>query len=579
MGLIAGYKKLFGLFNRRQKINSLLMLVLIIIGGIAETIGVGVILPFTTILLDVESVQAYPFLANLVQNPWINGHRRFIIIMCTGLVIIFILKSLYMFFLIYIQNRFILNRQIDLSKMLFQSYIYKPYEFFFEKNTAELQRNVNTLIGQISQGVLMYGLQLLTELLVVILILILLLFVDPVSTISIGVVLGGFSALYYLLLKKRLDESAKKQNILGEKMVKTVNEALGSIKEVKVLGKESSFINGFDKDGRGYARTVAFYNVANQSPRLLIETVAVAGLVIIVVMNTLRSPDMTASLPTIALFGMAAMRIMPSLNRSIAFLTNIRFNMAHFAKIYDDLKDAKERADKVPAKTVKTELKNNIELYNLTYRYPNTGAYILKNAQLTVKKGQTIGIVGSSGAGKTTLVDILLGLLDPDDGDVLVDGESIKNNIDGFRRSVGYVPQDIFIIDDTVAANVAFGIPENEIKTERIWESLEVANLKDYIESLDEGLSTVVGESGTRLSGGQRQRLSIARTIYNNPDILIFDEATSSLDSESEKIISDAITAIGQSKTMIIIAHRLNTLEKCDIIYEIKDGKIMRQPN
>ncbi|MCL2200857.1 MAG: ABC transporter ATP-binding protein/permease [Oscillospiraceae bacterium] len=576
MGVVSGFRKLFGLFNRRQKINSVIMLGLIVLGGIAETVGIGVVLPFTTILLDREAIESIPVLYSFTQIPWVGDYRRFIVLMCIVLVLIFVLKSLYMFFLLYVQNRFALNRQIELSKALFSSYIYKPYEFFFGKNTAELQRNVNVLVERVIQNVLMFGLQLLTEVMVVVSIIVLLMIVDPMSTLALGIVLGGVGAAYYFILKGRLDEAAQKQNAYGAGMVKTVNEGLGSVKEVKILKAEKDFLERYGKLGAGFAKTAAFHNMAFSSPRLLIETVAISGLVILVVINVLRSPDMNASLPMIALFGMAAIRIMPSLNRSIGFMTAIRFSLTHFNQIYDDLKEAQNVAASAETSAGRIVMQDGIEIKELTYKYPNADTVIFKNARLTVKKGQAIGIVGSSGVGKTTLVDLLLGLLEPESGEILVDGRNIRDSIGSFRRSIGYVPQDIFIIDDTIAANVAFGIDPSKVDEGRVWEALEIANLKEFTKSLSEKLNTNVGESGTRLSGGQRQRLGIARAIYNNPEILIFDEATSSLDNESERIISEAITAIGQTKTMIIIAHRLNTLDKCDVIYEIKDKAIIK---
>ena len=577
MGVISGLRKLFSLFNRRQKINTLIMFGLIVLGGIAETIGIGIILPFTTILLDPDAASSLPILRDIIQLPWIGGYRRFIVIMCIGLVLVFVIKSMYMFFLIYIQNRFTFNRQIELSKALFSSYINKPYEYFFSKNTAELQRNINRLVELVVQGVMMPGLQLLTEMIIVFFILLLLLIVDPISTLSIMVVLGGVSCIYYLGLRKKLDATAKKQNYYGSNMVKIVNEGLGSVKDTRILGREDSFLKQYEEFGRGFAKTSAFHNLVYHSPRLLIETIAVSGLVIIVVINALRNPEMVASLPTIALFGMAAIRIMPSMNRIIAFITSIRFNMAHLNEIFDDLKESVVAENVHKEEAGKITVSQSIEIKNVTFKYPGTESDILKNAQLTIKRGQAIGIVGASGAGKTTLIDILLGLLQPDAGEVLVDGKNIYSNIGSFRKCVGYVPQDIFIVDDTVIANVAFGVSRDEVDISRVWQSLEIANLKEYIDSLEEGLETNVGESGMRLSGGQRQRLGIARAIYNNPEILIFDEATSSLDNESEKIISEAITALGQTKTMIIIAHRLNTLEKCNEIYEIKDKSIVRK--
>ena len=571
MSIIKDFQRLFGLFNKREKKNSIIMLLLIAGGGIAETIGIGVILPFTTILLDQTSVYRYPILQTITEIAWIGDYRRFIVLMCVALVLVFVLKSLYMFFLIYVQNRFALNRQIEMSKRLFQSYIYKPYEYFFKKNTAELMRNVNALVPSIIQGMLVAGLALLTEYMIIAFIVVLLLIVDPISTISLMAVLGGLGFLYFYVLKNKLDVAAKKQNIFGTDMTKQVKEGLGSIKDIKVLGREANFLQNYENSGRIFARVTAFFNLSNQSPRLLIETVAVSGLVILVVVNALRSPDMNASLPTIALFGMAAIRIMPSLNRILGYLTSIRFNTVHFDQIYDDLKEATSMNKEKAVASEQMSFNETIEIKNMTYRYPEAEETVLDNVNLLIKKGQAIGIKGESGAGKTTLIDILLGLLTPEKGEVLVDGVNINTNVADWQNSIGYVPQSIFIIDDTVVSNVAFGVSKEEVDIERVWESLEIANLKETVEVLEFGLDTSVGESGVRLSGGQRQRLGIARALYHNPEILIFDEATSSLDSDSEKIIADAITKLGHTKTMIIIAHRLNTLEKCDVIYEVKD--------
>ena len=577
VGIITSFKKLIDLFNKREKINSVIMLALIAVGAVAETVGIGVILPFTTVLLDQNSVEQYPILKTITEISWVGGYRRFIVMMCIALVLIFILKSIYMFFLIYVQNKFSLNRQIEMSRKLFQSYIYKPYEYFFSKNTAELQRNVNVLIGTIIKEMLMYGLFLLTELMIVLFIMVFLLIIDPISSISIMIILGGIAIGFYFVLKSRLDTSARKQNIFGNGMVKSVNEGLGSIKDTKVLGREDSFLAKYERNGSGYAKATAFQNLAYNSPRLLIETIAVSGLVIIVVINALRNPDMNASLPTIALFGIAAIRIMPSMNRIIGYMAAIRASITHFNVVYDDLKEALMTESATTDSISKVSFRNRIEIKKLTYKYPGSSAAVLDNVELIVEKGQAIGIVGNSGAGKTTLIDILLGLLPPEQGEIRMDGNDISNNIRGYRRNIGYVPQDIFIIDDTVAANVAFGVAADEIDNERVWKSLETANLKDYAESLKDGLDTNVGESGMRLSGGQRQRLGIARALYNDPEILILDEATSSLDTESERIISEAITRIGRAKTMIIVAHRLNTLEKCDVIYEIKDNHIQKR--
>ena len=580
MQMLKRFKSLLGLFNKREKRNALILLILIFIGGIVETLGIGVILPFTTVLLDQNSIAAYPFLQSLSEVPWIGGYRRFVVLMCVLLILIFIFKSVYMFFLIYVQNRFIRNRHVELTRRLFQSYIYKPYEYFFKKNTAELQRNVNSLVHAAVNGLFMSGLSLLTELVVIVFILTLLFIIDPVSTLGITVVLGGTVLLIYHVLKNKLSRSAVKQNVHGINMVKLVNEGLGCIKDIKVLGRESNFLSSYKASGAIYAKQTAFYNLVQQAPRLLIETIAVSGLILIVVINTLRSPDMNAALPVIALFGMAAIRVMPSLNRIMQQITAIRYNSVFFDRIYPDLREATNKQFQQSGNQNIAPLKfeEKIEISGLTYRYPETEAVVLDDVRLSIARGEAVGIVGSSGAGKTTFVDILLGLLMPEKGSILVDGADIRDNLAAWRKNIGYVPQHIFIVDDTVAANVALGVSRDKIDREKVWAALETANLKSFVLSLADGADTVVGEKGVRFSGGQQQRLGIARALYDNPDVLVLDEATSALDTESEKVISEAIAAIGSAKTMVIIAHRLNTLEKCDTIYKVEDGKMVVAP-
>jgi len=576
MGMIKDFRRLFGLFSKREKRNSAIMLGLIGIGGVLAIMGIGAILPFTMILLDQEAVYRYPILQTITEVPWIGGHRRFVVLMSIAFVLVFLIKSLYMFFLIYIQNRFARNMQVGMSKKLYQCYIYKPYEFFFQKSTVELSRNIG-LVTSVIQGMLMTGITFLNELITIAFIVALLFIVDPITSISIVVVLGGVVIAAYALLKSKLEETTKKQNELAIVKGRLIREGLAGIKAIKMIGSERSFVIRYHLVSMTTAKLAAFYNLASQAPRLLIEMIAMSGIVIIVLVNALRTPDMTEILPMLALFGFAAMRVMPSMARITSHLTTIRVNTVHFNQIYEDLRAAVDLQESELIKIEKINFDANIEVRNLSYTYPGTDKVILENINLTIPKGQSVGVKGVSGGGKTTLIDILLGLLEPKKGEVLVDGVDISENLPGWRKNIGYVPQSIFIIDDSVAANVALGIPKEEIDMQRVWEALEIANLKEVVEALPEKLNSGIGEGGMKISGGQRQRLGIARALYYNPEVLIFDEATSSLDNESEKVITEAITKLGHTKTMIIIAHRLNTLEKCDAIYEVKDKSIYKE--
>ncbi len=585
MESIKSFFKVFTLFDKREKRNSIVMLGLIIIGAVAETIGVGAILPFVTVILDPTIVEKYEPLGMIYNLSFVGTYKRFVVLMCLVLILIFLLKSLYMFFLLYIQNRFTLNRQIVMAKRLFESYMGKPYEFFFKKNTAELQRNVNSLVPAVINGLLMSGLSLLTETLVVLFILVLLLIADPFSAFAIAFVLGGIGLLFYSKLKDHLSTAAIKQNMHVVQMNKSVIEGIGSIKEIKVMNREEKFISIYEQNSKGYAKTQAFFNLASQAPRLLIESLAVCGIVVIILVNALNERDMNSVLPLLALFAMAAIRIMPSMNRILGYMTNLRFNAVHLEIIYDDVLKAKlgegqgyegKNATEKTDNKITYHFKNSIVVKDLTYRYPNTQESVFEKANMVIEKGQSVGIVGPSGAGKTTLIDLLLGLLRPTDGSILADGIDIQNDISSWRKNLGYVPQNIYLIDESIMKNVAFGIMDSQIDEEKVWAALDAAQMRSFVEALPYKLHTQVGESGVLLSGGQRQRIGIARALYHDPEILILDEATSALDTEIERLISEAITTIGKSKTMVIIAHRVNTLENCDVIYKVSGGKIVK---
>ena len=576
MYAIQSFFKIFTLFNKREKQNSVVMFLMILIGAFAETLSISAILPFMNIIMNPEIIEKYEILQWAYYLPFVGSFSRFIVLMCVLLILVFILKSVYMFVLLYYQNRFALNRQVGLAQRLFDSYINKPYPFFFERNSAELLRNIG-LLGNVINGLLVPGLSLITELLVVGLIVAVLFVADPFSAAAIIIVVGGVSVAFYIKLKTRLDRTAKKQNQYSKKMNQAIVEGIRSIKEIKVLCKEKTFTDEYGQNSAGFAKTQAFYNLSNQSPRLLIEALSMCGIVLVVLANVLLGADITSLLPVLSLFAVAAIRIMPSMNRILGYMTSMRFNAVHLDVVYEDLMETKHPGEVQPEKAGKgliQEFSREIRIEKLSYHYPNTDAAILKDADLVIREGESIGLIGPSGAGKTTLVDLILGLLEPTEGKILVDGIDIQEDMQGWRNNLGYVPQSIFLIDQSIRRNVAFGIPEGQIDDERIWKALGDAQMKEFVQGLPDGLDTVVGESGMRLSGGQRQRIGIARALYHDPEILVFDEATSALDTEVETLITEAIDQIGKTKTMIIIAHRVNTLEKCHKIYRVMDHQI-----
>ncbi len=577
---VRSFLKIFRLFDKRQKINAVILLCMTVVGAAAETLSIGVILPFMYLILNPGMIRQYDILQRILELQAVGSYSRFVIVMCAALALIFVLKSLYMFCLIYFQNRLSYNRQVAISKKVFRSYLMMPYSFFFNRNSAELQRNVNVLVPNAVTGVFLSGLTLITELLIIIFITIFLFLVSSISATIIVFALGGICFSFYKRLRKIVDRNAKSENKYGFHMVKSVNEGFASIKEIKVLGREAYFIDEYERYSKEFAHSKAVNNLLNQTPRLLIELVTVLGVIAIVVVNIMADKEITEIIPTLAIFGMAAFRVMPSMNRVLSNLTSIRYNGNHLDAFYEDLKTAGETSGDQPKEEKRKEgepfrFGEKIELKQVSFRYPNTEEDVLTNVDMVIDKGRSIGIVGPSGAGKTTLIDLILGLLEPTSGKLMLDSTDSADVLAEWRKDVGYVPQNIWLTDDSIACNVAFGIAGDEVDANKLWKALEIAQIKEFIESLPDGIETRVGEKGIKLSGGQKQRIAIARALYHDPEVLVFDEATSSLDTDVEKTISEAIGTIGKTKTMIIIAHRVNTLDACDEIYEVKGKSVV----
>ena len=358
---------------------------------------------------------------------------------------------------------------------------------------------------------------------------------------------------------------------------KDILQAFGGVKEVKILERESFFTNKFDSDYKGYADRQTRYFIYGMLPRPLMETVCITGLLLVIVFKLLNGTQPTYFVTTVSVFAVAAFRMLPSFSKITNNLNNVMFNKAAVNALYNDLQEMNDLEAALLLEFGKKEniiFNQNIALEEVDFKYPNTYKYVIKNVTFTIPKNSSIAFIGPSGEGKTTLADMVLGLLTADNGKVLVDGSDIQENISGWHKMLGYIPQTIYLMDDSIKNNIAYGIPEEEIDAKRLWKALEDAQIKEFIESFPEGINTEVGERGVRLSGGQRQRIGIARALYNNPEVLILDEATSALDNETEAAVMDAINHLAGSKTLIIIAHRLSTIENCDIIYEGKNGRV-----
>ena len=403
-------------------------------------------------------------------------------------------------------------------------------------------------------------------------------------TLTIALLLVTVLLIIKFVIKPVMVKAGQDNQDYYSGLYKWINESVTGIKEIKIANKENYFINGYADCGAGYVYAVQKYNLYNSTPRLLIETIAVAGMVGYMLLVMMRGTSLSTLLPQLTVLMAAATRLLPSANRINNYLTSIAYFEPFMMNVTDNLQQeihdgsVSYNSDDYRKKKEVTKLpvKERIEMTDICYKYPNTDSYILNKAAMSIPVGKSVGIVGTSGAGKTTIVDVLLGLLKPESGKIYADGADVMQNYQGWLKNIGYIPQTIFMVDSTIRKNVAFGYPDDEIDDNKVWNALKEASLDEFVKNLPEGLDTQIGERGIRLSGGQRQRIGIARALFEDPEVLVLDEATSALDNETEAAIMDSINRLHGKKTLIIIAHRLQTIEKCDMVYRIEDGKAVR---
>ncbi|NLL79393.1 MAG: ABC transporter ATP-binding protein [Clostridiales bacterium] len=572
-------KKLNKVLSKKQKGRVVILIVMIVISGLLETLGVSMILPIVTAIVQPDAFTENQIIVVLNRYLHCKDINEFMIFMIMAMIVIYILKNAYMCFLFYVQNTFISNSQYRISRDLLQIYLNKPYEFYLNVNTSDILRTVySDTTGVFS--LLLMCMQLITELVVGIFICASLMIVDPQMTILIAVILGGTTLIINKFLKPRLQkigaESREKQSLMYGNIIQVVT----GMKDVKVFAKEGYFLEGYKKHGRRFYNLSRDYEVFSSIPRLLIEAISIGSVLGYLAVMIVSGHDVTDMLPQLSAFAVAASRLMPCANRASNYLARIAYYKPNLDYVYENVDMPQYSGSDRDAVICRDEkpltFQDKVEVKNLSFKYPNTEKYIVKDAEMEIEIGKSIGIVGPSGAGKTTVVDIILGMLKPQQGEILCDGQNVFDHYAGWLHNIGYIPQTISLMDVSIRENVAFGIEEKEIDEKRVWEVLEEAQMKQFVQELPEGLDTKIGERGVRLSGGQRQRLGIARALYHNPELLILDEATSALDNDTEAAIMEAIDNFHGKKTMLIIAHRLKTIENCDLIYKVDEGKITR---
>lgn len=568
---LAPIRRLWQMLVPRERKIIILLLLMTFVSMFFETLGIGLIIPAVGLLTKPDYVTSFPFINGLVGDL---SRSNLILLGMGALVSVYVIKNIFLVFFLWIQSLFGMKIQMRLSRELFRKYLHLPYISHLEKNSATLIRNIE-ICGNVSH----YGIEpmmlLITESLVLASIVGLLIVVEPLGAISAITTLGLATGLYQRATKTRIKRWSQLQIEHMSSRFQHMQQGLGGIKDVILLGREREFLSQYEYHNVKNAEISRRFTIVQQLPRMWMETLAVSGLGLLVFIMISQGQSVDQILPKLALFGAAAFRLMPSASRILNSVQNLSYGRSTIDTLSTEFGLSERELPISNSKRI--PLSVSLTLNNINFQYPTAPKLSIDNVSLTVRCGESVGFVGTSGAGKSTLVDILLGLLRPSSGTVCVDGENIYGNLRNWQDQLGYVPQSIYLTDDTLRRNVAFGLADEEISESAVWRALEVAQLDVFIKTLPALLDTVVGERGVRLSGGQRQRIGIARALYHDPSVLVLDEATSSLDIETEHGVMEAVNLLHGTKTIIIVAHRLSTVEYCDRLYRLEDGRIVQE--
>lgn len=573
-------KKLKILLDKKQKRTMGWLVVMMFIAALLETASIALVLSAVSLIITPNAVAENEIVSQIYNMLGFSSEKTFTVFVMIALIVAFVLKNVYLFVEWKAQYSFIYKNQFKTSERMLRSFLKKDYEYYLFADTAVVQRTITSDVNNM-YALILALLTLASESVVFIALGVTLLVIDPLMCVIIAVLLLTTMFVVKQVLKPVMQRSGKENQDFYAGLFKWISQIVQGIKEIKISGREQYFVDSYNVCGNGYVNAVQKYSLYNNTPKLLIETVCVAGMIGYMIVLVLNGDDLGSKIPIISAFGVAAMKLMPSANKINNQLNSISYLEPFFMGVSDtlieDIDNDHIARTFMPADKKATELKTAIELKGITYKYPKTDKLIFDNADMLIPIGSAVGVVGASGAGKTTIIDILLGLLNIEGGKVMADGTDIKADYYGWLKNVGYIPQTIYMLDGTIRDNVAFGVPKELLSEERVWAVLEEAHLADFVRTLPKGLDTEIGERGVRISGGQRQRIGIARALYEDPEVLILDEATSALDNDTEAAIMESINSLHGKKTLVIIAHRLQTIEKCDMIYRVENGKINRE--
>jgi ABC-type multidrug transport system fused ATPase/permease subunit len=571
------YRKLYSLLTGQERRRALQVFMLIFCMALLEMAGVASILPFMALLAKPSVVETNVYLSAVYHFMGFSTPRSFLVFVGFVVLILFVGSLTFKALNVYAINRFSAMRSHSFSYRLLEGYLGKPYSFFLGRNTADLNKTIFSEVNEIIQGALIPALKVVSGGIVAFMIILLLFLVNPLLTLVVGLVLGGAFSIVYVVSRNFLRKLGDYQVVANKQRFLLASEALDGIKELRLLGRERNYLNRFSKASKRYALCQARSKAVGDLPHFAIQAIAFGGILVLILYLMGRHGGLDEALPVIALYAFAGYRMLPAMQELFKNVTLLRYYVAMLNSLHADLSsmpvvDAREVAEERAEEW--SPLGGDICLDHVSFAYPEAENEAVKNLSLVVERGQSVAFVGATGAGKSTVVDLILGLLEPTSGRITISGQPLSgSNLKAWQRNVGYVPQTIYLADTSVAENIAFGLLPEEIDMQAVERAARVANIHDFIiENLPEGYATTVGERGIRLSGGQRQRIGIARALYHNPEVVVFDEATSALDNATEASVMEAIDALKGEKTLLLIAHRLTTVQRCDRIFVLSNG-------
>lgn len=572
-------KKLMFILDNSQKKWGIIVFVLSFLGALMEALGVSVILPLVQLMTQPDILRQDERINKLLQKLNIGDNKELIIFIIVIIILVYVIKNVYLIFLAYVRCKYSCRIQRELSVKMMKFYMRRGYSFFIEHNSSELIRGISASPASVQQ-VLQNSLKLLSELLTIVTVIITCFAIMDIKLIGTLLALVIICLLsVWAIFKNLTTYYGRKYYEFLEKTTKASYQAFQGIKEVLVMNKQEHFAEQYANAYVGQQKAIVGQNIASESPAYFIEMVCITGLLLYVCFQCLSVDNASVLLPSLSSLAIAGFRILPALGRISSEINLVMFYLPAVQEVYSNFVQVEQYKEE-EQESISCEMQKNIkfeheiDIKGVYWRYFGSEEYVLKDINFKISKGESIAFIGASGAGKTTLADILLGLLMPETGDILVDGQSIYHFKEKWGKLIGFVSQAFYINDDTIRNNIAFGVDEKQIDDNRVWRALEQAQLKEYVEGLEKQLDTNVGERGVRFSGGQRQRLAIARALYESPEVLVLDEATAALDNDTETAVMEAVEHLKGKVTLIIIAHRLSTIRNCDKVYEVKDGKI-----